>query len=372
MKHTIGITGATGFIGSYLINFLKLKEGTRVIALADEDFGSEEKLGDFVRDCDIILHFAAINRHSDDKQLHDTNIRLVRQLLGALRKEDARPHLFFSSSTQEELDNPYGRSKKAGRELMSAWATENGAQFTGLVIPNVYGPFGQPFYNSVIATFCHQLTRSATPEIKVDGELKLIHVDELARLLWDLITDLNNDHIYRVRPTAQFRVAQILEKLLNFKELYLEKDVIPPLETAFNLNLFNTFRSFIDYQGHYPRRITRHADERGIFSELVRTHTGGQFSYSSTNPGITRGNHFHTRKIERFMVIRGKAVISLRRIGTDDIISFELDGQDPAFVDIPVWHTHLIRNAGDDELITLFWINEHYDPAEPDTYFELV
>jgi UDP-2-acetamido-2,6-beta-L-arabino-hexul-4-ose reductase len=144
------------------------------------------------------------------------------------------------------------------------------------------------------------------------------------------------------------------------------------LNNIFEVNLFNTFRSYIDYSSHYPVILKKNQDRRGIFTETLKTSLGGQFSFSTTNPGITRGNHFHTRKIERFIVIKGKANIELRRIGQNEVLKFELDGENPSFVDMPIWHTHNITNIGKEELITLFWINEFFNPDDPDTYFENV
>lgn len=372
MPQIIGITGYTGFIGSYLFNYLKLRENTQVIGFNDDSFDDSVKLRAFAGQCDIILHFAAINRHPDDKVLYETNVGLVRKLVTAMESAGARPHVFLSSSIQEERDNPYGRSKKLGRELLSDWASRNGARFTGLVIPNVFGPFGLPFYNSVIATFSYQLTHGETPVIMTDNEIKLVFVDELASLIRRLIEDGNDDHFFVVEHTAAIKVSELLEKMMHFRSEYYDKGIIPPMKGSFERNLFNTFRSFIDYKTNYPFPVKQHTDNRGFFCELVRSYIPGQFSYSLTRPGITRGNHFHTRKIERFIVISGQAQINLRRIGTDEVLSFEIEGSQPAFIDIPVWYTHNIINSGEEDLITLFWINEFYDPDDPDTYFENV
>ena len=155
----------------------------------------------------------------------------------------------------------------------------------------------------------------------------------------------------------------------KYRTDYIGKGIFPSLENEFEKSLFNTFRCYIP-ESHYPVKYTKHSDDRGSFVEIARTETSGQFSFSTTRPGITRGNHFHTRKAERFAVISGKALIQLRKIGSDHIINYELDGSNPAYVDMPIWHTHNIKNIGNDELITLFWINEPFDPDNADTYFE--
>ena len=160
--------------------------------------------------------------------------------------------------------------------------------------------------------------------------------------------------------------------LENYKNVYFENHGFPQLNSVFEVNLFNTFRSYIDHSSYYPVLLKKNPDQRGVFIETIKTSLGGQFSFSTTIPGITRGNHFHTRKIERFIVIKGKAIIELRRIGTTEILRFELNGEQPSFVDMPVWFTHNITNTGDDELITLFWINEFFNPDDTDTFFEKV
>lgn len=368
----IGITGQSGFIGTHLFNFIGLKELVKRIPFEKDFFQNQEQLQNFVKECDVIVHLAAMNRHHDPEVIYQTNIGLVEQLISAMEAENVTPHVIFSSSTQEERDNIYGKSKKECRELFVKWSEKNKAAFTGLVIPNVFGPFGNPYYNSVIATFSHQLTHNETPKIEIDGTLKLIYVGELVAEIWKLIVDKYSQSYLSISPTSEAKVSEILGLLTGYKEKYFEKNTFPILHNRFELNLFNTFRSYFDHKAHYPVMLKKNTDNRGSFIESVKTETGGQFSFSTTHPGITRGDHFHTRKIERFTVISGKAVIELRRIGTSDTLHFELDGEKPSFVDMPVWYTHNITNVGTEELLTLFWINEFFDPNDSDTYFEKV
>jgi UDP-2-acetamido-2,6-beta-L-arabino-hexul-4-ose reductase len=160
--------------------------------------------------------------------------------------------------------------------------------------------------------------------------------------------------------------------LESYKKTYFEGYCFPELNSIFEVNLFNSFRSYIDHSSRYPALLKKNVDQRGVFVETIKTSLGGQFSFSTTMPGVTRGNHFHIRKIERFVVIRGRAIIELRRIGTNEKMSFELNGDQPSFVDMPVWFTHNITNVGNEELIALFWINEFFNPDDPDTYYEQV
>jgi UDP-2-acetamido-2,6-beta-L-arabino-hexul-4-ose reductase len=369
----VGITGQAGFMGTHLFNYLNLKKDIETIPFEDAYFDNKTKLEDFVVRCDVIVHLAAMNRHKDQQVIYDTNIKLVEKLIAACENTNSKPHILFSSSTQEKQDNLYGQSKQKGREMFEAWANRNHARFTGMIIPNVFGPFGQPYYNSVVATFCHQLTHGETPKIHIDGEIKLIYINDLCEEFYNKIISTEKQVIskYEVPSRKTIRVSALLELLQEYKDNYFEKGVFPDLSNPFELALFNTFRCYIP-QEHFPFQYTKHADNRGVFVEIARTNSSGQFSYSTTLPGITRGNHYHTRKAERFAVIKGNAKIQLRRIGTNNVIEYELDGENPSFVDIPVWHTHNITNIGTEELITLFWINDPFNPDDPDTYFETV
>lgn len=368
----IGITGQTGFIGTHLYNFLGINQDVIRVPFNDDYFTDSPRLEKFVKECDAIVHLAALNRHNDPHVIYNTNLDLVKRLISALEITGSRPHVLFSSSTQEERDNEFGRSKRDGRILLADWADRSGGRFTGMVIPNVFGPFGNPYYNSVVATFSHQLTHNEQPKVEFDAQLKLIHISDLINTIWYLIKNQVSDNEFKVAPTDEAKVTEILALLQSFKAQYFENGILPDLSDPFERNLFNTFVCYIDHSQYFPFKLKLNIDDRGSFVETVKLSSGGQISFSTTRPGITRGNHFHTRKAERFVVIKGKARIQLRRVGTDKVISFELDGCAPSYVDMPVWHTHNITNTGGEDLYTIFWINEQYDPNDPDTFFEKV
>jgi UDP-2-acetamido-2,6-beta-L-arabino-hexul-4-ose reductase len=372
----IGITGQSGFIGSHLFNTIRLYPEKYVrIPFDDNYYNNPDELLKFARSCDVIIHLAGMNRHPDPMVIYNTNILLTSSLIDALEKNGSRPHVIFSSSTQEERDNLYGKSKKEGREMLVNWAEKNGGSFTGLVIPNVFGPFGMPYYNSVVATFCHQLTHDEQPKIDVDSEVNLIYVGELVRqIIREIDHTLPGTVNKRIllNPDTTIKVSDILNKLESYKTDYLKNSIIPEIDNSFDINLFNTYRSYIDHKSHFPVSYKLNTDDRGDFVEVMKLKTGGQVSYSTTKPGITRGNHYHTRKIERFAVIKGKAKICLRKVDKTEIAEFIISGDEPAFVDMPVWYTHNITNIGDENLTTLFWINEFYNPDDPDTFFETV
>jgi UDP-2-acetamido-2,6-beta-L-arabino-hexul-4-ose reductase len=363
----IGITGQAGFVGTHLYNYLGLQPNVERVDFADSFFSNTADLDSFVAKCDVIVHLAAMNRHPDPQVLYDTNVDLVAQLIAACEKQKVAPHILFSSSTQEKAENLYGKSKLVGRKMLEKWAKKSGGKVSGLVVPNVFGPFGRPFYNSFIATFCHQLSHGLTPTINVDSNVNLIYVNELIDVIYKAIINKTTGKI-AIKHTKTIKVSEILALLNGFKANYFDHGIFPSLEQDFEKALFNTFRCYIP-NDHYPFFLKTNPDNRGSFVEVARTHTSGQFSFSTTFPNITRGNHFHTRKAERFAVIKGKALIQLRKVDSDEVIDYYLDGEKPSFVDMPIWYTHNIKNIGDEDLITLFWINEPYNSEDPDTYF---
>jgi UDP-2-acetamido-2,6-beta-L-arabino-hexul-4-ose reductase len=374
----VGITGQSGFVGNHLYNTLGLfPDKFERIPFEDRFFTDKNMLQNFVTNCDSIVHLAGINRHEDEEVLYQTNIDLANYLIEACEDTYSKPHIIFSSSIQEERNNKYGLSKKKCRLLFEKWAGKNNSKFSGFLIPNIFGPFGLPYYNSVVATFCFQLTHDEYPKIEIDNELNLIYVGELIK---EIISDIElkqnenikGSYVINVTPTKTIQVSELLNLLQIFKTSYFENGIIPALEDQFKRNLFKSFLCYINHSAFFPFRLDMHADNRGSFAEIIRMSVGGQVSFSTTVPGITRGNHYHTRKTERFAVIRGKARMEIRRIGTNTVHSFELNGDKPAFIDIPIWFTHNITNTGDEDLYTILWTDEQFASSDSDTFFEIV
>lgn len=383
MKLRVGITGQAGFVGTHLFNTLGLHpDDFERVPFEDAFFQDPGAMDRFVRSCDAIVHLAAVNRCPSEGELYETNVRLVRQLVEAMEKANATPHVVFSSSIQEDRDNVYGKSKREGRRLFGEWAARSGGEFTGLVIPNVFGPFGRPNYNSFVATFAHKLTHGESPAVQVDADVPLIYVGSLCdRILRVLRHDSASSggpsagsvsKCVRLPPDFTRKVSDILRLFEEYRDAYLGRGELPDLRDRDEVNLFNTFRCYADLRSRNPVPLALHTDARGSFVETIRLRGGGQVSFSTTHPGITRGEHYHTRKIERFTVIRGKARVRLRRVGTEEILSFDIDGERPAYIDIPVWYTHNVTNVGDGDLYMQFWISEWYDPADSDTFYEKV
>jgi len=215
------------------------------------------------------------------------------------------------------------------------------------------------------------LVNNESPKIETDATLNLIYIEDLVKVIIKLF-NTDSEEVVIIQYTDSYKVSEILELLNQFKSIYFNNGQIPSLQNQFEINLFNTFRSYFNLAEHFPVKYKNNIDDRGNFVEIIRLETGGQVSFSTTKPDITRGNHFHTRKIERFSVIKGKALIQLRKIGSKEVYNYYLTGDEPAYVDMPIWYTHNIKNIGEEELYTMFWINEFYDANDPDTFFEKV
>ncbi len=368
----IGITGIPGFIGNHLSAYLAaFPDKYQMLPFEDDYFENLAQLMEFVSAADVIVHLAGVNRHEDEKFIHRRNVELADNLVKALKASGNVPQVVFSSSTQESRDNPYGQGKKEARILLQNWAADAGAPFVGLIIPNVFGPFGRPFYNSVVATFCHQINAGELPQIHVDAELELIYIADLIKFIQHTVDNGTSDPVLKVPATGSMKVSNMLSLLNGFRSGYLNDHIIPELNSPLDTALFNTLRSFRDIRQH-AASLTKHQDGRGHLVEIVKEASGGQSFFSLTRPGITRGNHFHTRKVERFCVVSGEAVIRLRKMGTDEVVEFEVSGNRPVALDIPVFYTHNITNTGNSDLLTLFWSNEIFDPGDPDTYYSEV
>ena len=368
----IGIIGQNGFIGYHLTQTIKYKHNDYTLVPFQKSFFEVGSLlKEFVSTCDIIVHLAGVNRAKTDQEVYDGNMEITNSLKKVLIEANFKGHLLFASSFQENGDSIYGKAKKASRILLEDTINSLGGKFIGLIIPNVFGPFCKPNYNSFVATFCSKIINSEVPEVIQDANVPLLYVENLVEQILEVIRN-PKDLLIQIQPDLIVKVTVVLDLLNSFKDSYLNSNTIPSIQTPFELHLFNTFRSYLDVENRYPFLLEKHSDERGFFSEIIRTDIGGQFSYSTTLPGITRGNHFHTRKIERFMVIGGKAKISLRKIGSTEVYEYMLDGENPSYVDMPIWYTHNITNIGSAPLITAFWINEPYNSEDADTYFENV
>lgn len=362
----------SGFIGTNFSNYVRTfkAENFEIVDVKDEFFLDKENLSNALLGCDILVHMAGASRSKHD-DVYEKNIGLTHKLIDAMDGNNKLEHAIFLSSVHEARSDGYGRAKKESRELLAKWCKKKNVVFTGLVLPNVFGPFSKPFHNSAIATFCHQLIANKKPKIDEERLVSLLYVENVAELIFKVISEAKTQAEAIVAPEIKIQVSEILAKLQTFKEQYIDSNIIPSLPSLFDVNLFNTFCSFMP-DTERLRPLDLHKDARGYLCEALKTNTKGQVFYSRTNKGITRGNHFHTRKIERFCVLEGRAEIAIRRIGTSEVIRYKVNGSRPAVIDMPIWYSHSIKNLSDKPLVTMFWTNEIFNPEDQDTYYEQV
>ncbi len=368
----IGITGADGFIGRALCQRLTSERGVRAIPWPRTAWDDTEMLAGFAADCDVIVHLAGKNRGAV-AEIREVNARLFADLLSAASQSPAPPRIVLASSTQRTRDTAYGRSKRWCENRLEQWAGEDPMRSgTALVIPNVFGPGCKPHYNSVVATFCHQLAHGETPTVAVDAQIGFVWINDLVdQLVACIRKPWSRFETEAVEITGEILIGDLLRKLQMFHRSRFEQGVMPDLSNRFDASLYATLESYNELSDHcWSPQV--HADDRGRLCEVLKLANGGQVFFSTTKPGVTRGDHFHTRKIEWFCVMQGEAAIRLRRVGTDDVHEFLVSGESPRFVSIPVWHAHQIQNVGTSDLLTVFWSNEIFDESNADTYSEKV
>lgn len=357
------LTGASGFLGWHTRVRLRALTDLDIVPVTRENWN---QLGELVSSADAVIHVAGVNR-GEPNDVETGNVRLAEALAQAV-KDAARPtRIVFANSIQSGNGTPYGTGKARAAQLLRDAAEAVGGSFVDVLLPNIFGEHGRPAYNSFVATFVDAVIKGIEPEIQ-DREVALLHVQGAAEALRDALTTSETTIAPAATPTT---VAAVLATLQEFRSVYAKGD-IPALETPLRVDLFNTCRAAL-FPGHYPLPLTVHSDERGRLVETVRAHGGqGQTFVSTTKPGITRGDHFHLQKVERFVVLSGTARISLRRVFHHDVVHFEVSGERPVVVDMPTMWVHNITNVGSSELTTLFWTHSLFDPEHPDTYWEPV
>jgi UDP-2-acetamido-2,6-beta-L-arabino-hexul-4-ose reductase len=241
----VGITGQNGFIGSHLINFFRVQDNVKVIEFNREYFASPEMLEEFVSKCDVIIQLAAMSRSVDKKMLYENNIELDKKLIKALENTHSKAHILFASTTHEMRAGDYYASKRDGQNLFKQWALQNNSKFTVMVMPNTFGPYCKPFFNSVVSTFCYKVAHDEKPEIIIDALVDLIYIHELCKDFYKVIKEKIDFNSYTPVATTTIKVSEILNLLLGFHESYAQKQVIPKFKTKFELFLFETFISYL-------------------------------------------------------------------------------------------------------------------------------
>lgn len=357
------LTGAGGFLGWHTRVRLSALTDHEVVAVARDSW---TELSDAVSGADAVIHVAGVNRGTDE-EVTSGNLRLAEDLATALRQAGTAKRVVFANSIHSGAETPYGSGKAGAAEVLRGAAQESGGHFVDVLLPNLFGEHGRPAYNSFVATFIDAVTRGDEPAVE-DRQVALLHVQDAAQVLIGALGTTDTTVSPAGTPTT---VVQVLELLREFHTLYSTGD-LPSLDSKLRVDLFNTYRAAL-FPRHYPLELTAHSDDRGRLVETVRSHGGqGQTFVSTTRPGVTRGEHYHLNKVERFVVLRGEARISLRRMFTDAVVSFDVTGDRPAVVDMPTMWVHNITNIGDGDLTTLFWTHSLFNPENPDTYWEPV
>lgn len=327
-------------------------------------FADNARLAEAVAGADAILHFAGVNRGTDD-EVAEGNPAIAEALVAACRDGGGDPHIVYANSTHSALDSVYGRSKRRAAEIL---ADGSGGRFTDLILPHIFGECARPRYNNVTATLIEKLWSGETPEINPEGRVQLLHAGAAAQMAIDAAA---NGMAGTLAPDGRdMSIVELFDRLSAFHASY-SQDVFPDLSDPFDLALFNSYRTG-GYPREYPKALRVNEDKRGILFETSRARSSSQSFMSTTLPGQRRGDHFHVDLVERFLVVRGKATIRIRRVLTDEVHRFPVDGDRPVAIDMPPLHTHHIENDSDGDVVTFFWSHRLFDPADPDTFADPV
>lgn len=362
------VTGANGFVGKNLIAELKNQNEHEIYAF-DIDT-PKELLSEYCRKAEFIFHLAGVNRPKNNTEFMAGNYGFTSELLNLLKQANNTCPVMLSSSIQAELANPYGESKRAGEEVLSAYQKETGAEVYIYRFSNLYGKWSRPNYNTVVATFCYKIARNE--EIIVNDPSSMIDLCYIDDVVKELLNCLQGNPSIKegygfVNEIDRISVGELRDLIISFKQSR-QSLTLPRLDRRIEKNLYSTYLSFLpEDQFSYPLKMN--VDQRGSFTEFLRTSDRGQVSINISKPGITKGNHWHHTKNEKFLVVNGTGVIRFRKIDTDEVIEYFVSGEKLEVVDIPVGYTHNIENLGNSDMVTVMWVNESFDPKNPDTYY---
>lgn len=392
------VTGAKGFIGKNLIAELKNKGCTDIFEFdKDTDISL---LDEYARECEFVYHLAGVNRPKDTAEFMEGNFGFTSILLEKLEKNGNKAPILITSSIQAMLDNPYGQSKKAGEELLFDYAERNGSKIYVYRLPNVFGKWCRPNYNSAVATFCNNIASNLPIQVNDPSvTMRLVYIDdvvqEFIKAMESEPTPLDQGSVFgsksenRIDVTAvkniealcpkdadrykgvpvvhEITLGGIVKLIESFRDSRKELK-IPDMSDALTSKLYSTYLSYLPTDS-FSYELKMNTDNRGSFTEFIRNEDRGQVSVNISRPGITKGQHWHHSKNEKFLVVKGKGLIRFRRIDSDEIIEYPVSGDKLEVVDIPTGYTHSIVNVGDEDMVTVMWANEPFNPDKPDTYF---
>jgi len=366
------VTGSNGFIGKNLIEGLKRCEDVEIKAFDIED--DTNNLAAHLKEANIIFHLAGVNRPEKVEEFETGNVGLTQTVVDILQELERNIPIVFSSSIQATLDNPYGISKRKAEDILIEYSREKDVKIYIYRFPNVFGKWCRPNYNSVVATFCHNISHGLDILISgVNKKLELVYVDDVVAEFLNVLSQEREDkgeYYHKIERTFKITLGELAEKIYQLKDVR-KTLVVPDLSDDFMKCLHATYLSYLD-KDDFSYKLDLKTDQRGALAELIKSEQFGQIFVSTSHKGIIRGNHYHNTKVEKFCVLKGKAVIKLRHIFEDEVLSYYVSGEQIEVIDIPPGYTHSIENLGNDEMIVLFWANQIFDPNKTDTYFEEV
>ena len=360
------ITGANGFVGQNLIAHLSERSDVEVVRFTRDDSLSD--LPDRVAGVDFIFHLAGVNRPQDPSELQVGNTDLTQALCNAVLASGRKVPVLYTSSSQAELENPYGSSKRGAEDALLALQAEHEVPVHLFRLPNVFGKWARPNYNSAVATFCHNIARDLPITINdPKAPVTLVYIDDVvSHFVAVMEGKLAGDPFVKVNPQYATTVGELAEQLHAFRDS--RKSIITEaVGTGLTRALYSTYLSYLPCE-RFTYEVPKYGDPRGVFVEMLKTKDAGQFSYFTAFPGITRGGHYHHSKTEKFLVIKGRACFRFRHIVSGEFYELHTTGEKPEIVEtVPGW-THDVTNVGDDEMIVMLWANEIFDREHPDTY----
>jgi len=360
------VTGAKGFIGRHLMEALNR---TPDVEFQGFDIDSSfEALGEALRETDVVFHLAGVNRPEQVEEYEEGNYLFTKKLCTFLEEEEKIPMVVFSSSIQAELDNPYGISKRKAENVLKEWAERTGSQVIIFRLKNVFGKWCRPDYNSVVATFCHNIAKGLPIKVSdPNKKIELVYIDDVVSAFINCLDSHSEGWEYReVSPSFAIILGDLARQIESFRESR-KTLFVPELDNPFIKRLYAAYLSYLD-KNNFAYQLTTLTDSRGVLAEFLKQNHFGQLFISRTKPGVTRGNHFHHTKAEKFLVVEGKAIIRFRKLDENEVVEYKVSGKEFRVLDIPPGYTHSIENIGPNNLITIFWASEIYDASLPDSY----
>ncbi|WP_414838622.1 capsular polysaccharide biosynthesis protein CapF [Carnobacterium sp. TMP28] len=362
------VTGSNGFVGKNLIAELN-NQGYKDILEFDRNT-DENSLEEFTKKCDFVFHLAGVNRPKNEKEFMQGNYGFTSDLLQMLKKNNNKAPILITSSIQANKDNPYGISKRAGENLLVDYEKETGAKVFVYRLANLFGKWSQPNYNTVVATFCHNIARDIDIHVNdPEAKLTLCYIDDVVKEFILAIknkTQISGD-FYKIPTEYETTLGEVASLIKSFKESRFNL-IVPNMENELTKKLYSTYLSFLP-GNKFSYDLKMNVDQRGSFTEFIKTSDSGQVSINVSKPGITKGNHWHHTKNEKFLVVSGEGQIRFRKLNSNEIIEYNVTGEKLEVVDIPAGYTHSIVNIGKKDLVTVMWVNEVFDSNNPDTYY---